>query len=209
MRCRAARRAIVENELQGLGVERSAALDRHLRRCAACTRRSRLEQRLERDLVALHGVELEQIGPVDVVPRVMATIDRSPGLDRRDVPARQLGWASAAAALLALFLLPVFVATLPDPSRLARAGVSLRLVLDHLIERGAALLGVLWTLMRVLLHSLVDALGALGSALALLEPVAVTASAVGYAAMALTVVVVLGRDLRRGALVDSVARKER
>jgi len=185
MRYRAARRAIVENEL------------------------GRLEQELAGLRVLKPAVSTEPFARLDIVPGVMRAIERLPRTDRRDVPARQLGGASAVAALLALFLVPGFLISVPELSRLLPAGRGLSLALGHLLDRGLALGWTLLGLAGSLLHGLVEAVGVLGSTLMLMEPAARAAAIAGYTAMALTVLAVVGHDLIRGERDAPIARKER
>ena len=94
MNCHRARMALIERDLELLTLGHERALDEHLAACPACSEIAAREQRLVRDLAALPSRSLVD---VDVKLRVMGAISVAAPVDRRWVPARQLGWAAAAA----------------------------------------------------------------------------------------------------------------
>lgn len=197
MRCRDAGPALVELGLGLLDPREEADLRAHLERCADCAVEARVERTLGRALLSLRE---EYPHELDVLPRVGRRLAALRPSDLEEVPARQLGWAGAfaTACLVGLaaglwFLLPDLPPLLDGASGLAS---SLGGALGGL---GRALLALI-ALPFKLLGVLAGMLAACGSLLARLEPVAVAAVALGYATMAATVTLVLGRDIRRPLL---------
>jgi hypothetical protein len=197
MRCRSARSAAVERGLGLLSPPGEAALDLHLARCPACARAVRAEERLVEQLAALGETPSLE---VDVTARVLAGLPPFDRVPREDVPARQLGWAGAVAALGAIVVAGSFGGRLPEIEVLLQSAATIAF---NLLGFADALLEPLWALLSVpfrFLGALGESLIELSSRATSLAPVARVTVALGYVAMASTVVLVLIRDLRRPAV---------
>ena len=159
-----------------------------------------------RDLLSLRG---EIPWEIDVRSTVMERLRALGGIDRDEISVAQLGWSAAFASIWVLALLAGLGWLLPESVPLIGelAGL-IRALGDAAAAAGAALLALL-ALPFKLAAILVKPLGALGTLLRQLEPLGVAAVAVSYAAMAATISLVVGRDLRRAlpALADNGERR--
>jgi len=206
MRCPDAKKALLERSLGTALPELLSGLSEHLEHCAACAERERSEQRMLRDLLSLRG---EIPWEIDVRSTVMERLRALGGIDRDEISVAQLGWSAAFASIWVLALLAGLGWLLPESVPLIGelAGL-IRALGDAAAAAGAALLALL-ALPFKLAAILVKPLGALGTLLRQLEPLGVAAVAVSYAAMAATISLVVGRDLRRAlpALADNGERR--
>jgi anti-sigma factor RsiW len=94
MRCREARRSILERDLGTLPPTRGAELERHLAACRACALHAASEAQLTADLVALAATVPPVIDVTEVVARRLRALP--PGRSA-ETPAGPYGWAVAAA----------------------------------------------------------------------------------------------------------------
>lgn len=199
MRCRDAGPALVERGLGLLEPRAEAALRAHLERCPRCAAEARVEGLLGEALLSLRGDCPHEL---DVSARVGGRLHLLRPQDFEEVPARQLGWAAAFAVACLGGLIAGFWFLLPDlpPLLDGAAGVASSLggALEGLARAALALLALPVKLLGVLVRMLT----ACGTLLARLEPVAVAVVGLGYAAMAATITLVLGRDLRRPLLAS-------
>jgi hypothetical protein len=194
MRCRDAERALLEQSLGTARHETLSGLSDHLERCPACAARERDERRMLRDLASLHG---EIPWEVDVGPTVMERIQALGEINRDEISVAQLGWSAATAAVWVAVLIASLTWVVPDSAPLVAAlAGSARAFGEALAAAGAALLALL-ALPFKLAGALAKPLGAFGTLLRQLEPLGITAVAASYAAMAATIFLVVGRDLRR------------
>jgi hypothetical protein len=194
MRCREAGPALIERKLGQLEPGRESALRAHLEVCPRCAAEARVEESLGDALLSLRG---EYPYRVDVRVRVGRRLSDLRPSDLEEVPARQLGWAAVFAAACVAGLVAGFWLLLPDLPSLLDGAAGLASALGGILQGLARALLALLVLPFKLLGVLVRMLGTFGSMLSRLEPVAVAAMALGYAAMATTVTLVLGRDIRR------------
>jgi len=191
MRCRRAKAAIGERTLGLLGTAERGAFERHLSSCAACRSEAEFEVRVAGDLALLRGEILREI---DIAPMVMARLERAPDVNREEVPARQLGFAAAAAVASGVGLLWALFGLRPEVSQLVRdmklLAASLGTLLLQLVDATATLLAVPFKLVLRLLQ-------AIPPVLQNIQPVAITLVAVAAALMAVSIVFILGRDFKR------------
>jgi hypothetical protein len=194
MRCRDARRALLEQNLGMARRETRSGLSGHLERCPTCAIQERGEQRMLRDLASLRG---EIPWEIDVRLTVMERIQMLGRIDRDEISVAQLGWSAAIAVLWVSVLFAGLGWLLPEGAPLIGelAGL-LRALVDAGAAAGAALLALL-ALPFKLAGILAKPLGAIGTLLKQLEPLGLAAVAVSYAAMAATISLVIGLDLRR------------
>lgn len=194
MDCRSAKKAIVERSLGLLAPSAEEALCRHLEGCEPCRAEQRAENRLKLDLESLRESFPHAI---DVRPRVMREIGSLDRVEREHIPARQIGWAAAAAIACCLALLGSLPWLLPQVSPLlgqikimaatfGKVLVELASPLISLITVPFKLLGLAYRLAAVFV-----------SQLSRLEPAAITAAAFCYMAMAATITLIVGRDLKK------------
>jgi hypothetical protein len=201
MNCREARRTIVGRSLGPLAPELGSALRRHLERCRACAAEERIERCLKRELASLRG---EFPHAIDIRRRVMRDISGLGSVEREVVPARQIGWAAAAAIACSLVLLGSLPWLWPQlPPLLADLKV-MAATFGRVAVDLAAPLGTLLALPFKLAGVLFRSLAGFASLLSRLEPAAIGAIAICYMAMAATITLIVGRDLTqsRPALQD-------
>ena len=194
MDCRAARKAIVERSLGLLATGLDEALCRHLEGCESCRAEQVVEQRLKLDLESLRGSFPHAI---DVHGRVLREIGTLGGIEREVVPARQIGWAAAAAVACGLGLLAILPWLWPDLSPLL---ADLRIAASTFIKIIGELAAPLVSLLALpfkLAGTLFRMLAALFSLLSRLQPAAIAALTACYVVMATTITLVVGRDLKR------------
>jgi hypothetical protein len=196
MICRRARRAIDERSLGRLAPARTAELETHLRQCPACSSAERADRLIVDELASLRG----QIPySVDVRRRVMIEIDRLGPTDRNEVPAAQLGWATAVVGLGGIVLLVLLWGSWPE----WRVGMeNVFALVRGLAEVSTTLATLLISLLSIpfkMIAGLRDLWIEVPSAAARLKPFAIFGVALCYLIMAGTIVGVVGRDLRHSA----------
>lgn len=206
MRCRDAGPALVELGLGLLEPREESALRAHLQACPRCAAEARLEGALSD---ALQSLREEYPHEIDVRPRVSQGLAALRPHDFDEVPARQLGWAAGFATACLAGMAGGLWFLLPDLHPLLDGAAGLASGLAGVLQGLARALLALLALPIKLLGVLAGLLTACGSLLARLEPVAVAAIALSYAAMAATVTLVLGRDLRRPLLAPRGKEHER
>jgi len=194
MNCHRARMAIVEQELGELTLGFERALADHLDSCAGCREHAAMERLLALDLVALRVAEPPH---VDVRVDVMERIGELPRVETQVVPARQLAWAAAAAVTAAVVLLAGFRS---QANELAVAGGTAvdgtRAMLSAVGSVFAAVRGLLvlpWKLLASLSQAAAPALDMAGR----YEALALATVTLGLLSMMLTIVWIVGNDLRR------------
>lgn len=197
MRCRRAQQAMLERELGLASPEAERALARHLARCAPCADRQLAAGRLS---AGLTSSRIDLPFEIDVVPALLPRLAALPPIDREEVPVRQLGWAAAAGFACALLLLACVVPLFPELSGIARGGWLLgRALLAAAGDLARPMVSLLSLPFR-LLASLQGLAATVATLAGRLEPLGAGAVALGYAAMALTIVIAVGRDLKAPAL---------
>jgi hypothetical protein len=193
--CARAGRAIEARERARLAPGDGARLERHLAGCAACAAAARVESRLTRELFTLRT---EIPFEVDVAATVRQRIAALGPIERFEVPPRQLGWAAAAAVAGAVALL---VAVWGAREELGRLVADAAVVTRELTRVGLALAGGLAGIRlvpaRVALRAAAAVLGAAAPDGPGAPPAVVALTALGYAAMTVTITLLVGRDLRR------------
>jgi hypothetical protein len=194
MDCRAARKAIVEHSLGLRATGLDGALCRHLEGCESCRAEHAVEQRLKLDLESLRGSFQHAI---DVHGRVLREIGTLGGIEREVVPARQIGWAAAAALACCAALLGSLPWLLPEISPLLGQikimAATFGRVLAELVSPLISLITVPFKIMGLAY----ELAAVFFSQLSRLEPAAITAAACCYTAMAATITLVVGRDLKK------------
>jgi predicted anti-sigma-YlaC factor YlaD len=193
MRCEEARTAIVAREFGPLGPAWTAALDEHLRRCESC----RVLAEGEAALTETLRRAAPAVPAVDVSVRIRERIRSSAPLDRRLVRGREIALAAAVAMSAALGLSVTWTvvgAEIVNGLRIAKTfggglGIAVLALWRPIGEVAAVLLRV---------GSVgIEALWTSGRALAGAVPGVQAAIALAGAAIALAVVVLVGRDVRR------------
>ena len=193
MNCRKAARALDERSLGQLSPGKAAELDTHLRRCPACCSAERADRWIAQELATLRG----QIPySVDVRRRVMIEIDRTGPPVRNEVSAWQLGWATAVVGLGAIALLALLWGSWPE----WRTGVeNVFALVQGLAEVSATLAGLLVSLLSIpfkMIAGLRDLWIEVPFVATRLKPFAIVGVAACYLIMAVTIVGVVGRDVR-------------
>ena len=194
MNCREARRAIVERSLEPLMPERDAALRRHLGRCACCAAEERFERRLKNELATLRG-ECPQT--VNIRQRVMRELSGMGSVERDLVTPKQIGWAAAAAIACSIGLLGSLPWLWPQLTPLL---AELKAMAATFGRIGADLTAPFLTLISLpfkLAVTMLKSLSGFSSLLSKLEPAAIGTIAICFMAMAATITLVVGRDLRK------------
>ena len=199
MRCRQARARFLERRAGLLTRKKEAGLEDHLRSCAACATDERFEEGLAADFALLRAPL-----PIrcNVTQRVMTRIAEIGRVDREEIPAGHLAWAGGAAVAVGLTVLFVGLAGWP----------SLLDALRYATRWTAALVQSSANLMRFALAStvplftgaraLVGAVRAAGPALKVLEPILEGTIVFSIAAVTISTLWVVGRDLRPQALTS-------
>jgi hypothetical protein len=181
-----------------------AMLRQHLDGCRACAAEERLERLLRRDLGALCD---EPPPPIDVGERVMRQVAELARPRSDELPTRQLGWAALVAAAWVAALVGGLVLLAPDLPALYEGSRELAGAVGGVLSGlGSALMAVL-TLPLELARAALTVLKALGGQLAPAQPVGVAVVALAYVAMAATITLVVGRDLRRALPAPINGRK--
>ena len=194
MNCREARRAIVERSLEPLMPERDAALRRHLGRCACCAAAERFERRLKNELATLRG-ECPQT--VNIRQRVMRELSGMGSVERDLVTPKQIGWAAAAAIACSIGLLGSLPWLWPQLTPLL---AELKAMAATFGRIGADLTAPFLTLISLpfkLAVAMLKSLSGFSSLLSKVEPAAIGTIAICFMAMAATITLVVGRDLRK------------
>jgi hypothetical protein len=203
MICRRAIRALDERSLGRLTPAKAAELETHLRQCPACATAARVDRLIADDLASLRG----QIPySIDVRRRVMIEIDRLGPAAREEVPASQLGWATAVAGVGGIVLLVLLWGSWPE-WRVGMEGVFA--LVRGLADVSATLASVLLSLFSLpfkMIAGLRDFWLQVPAVASRLKPFAIIGVAVCYLIMAGTIVGVVGRDLRHPATTP--AREE-
>ena len=133
---------------------------------------------------------------IDVRRRVMIEIERLGPQDRHEVPAWQLGWATAVVGVGAIALLALLWGSWPEWRTGAENGFAL---VRGLADVSATLAGLLLSLVSLpfkMVAGLWDLLIEIPSMASRFEPFAVVGVALCYLIMTGTIVGVVGRDLR-------------
>jgi len=190
---------MVELGLGLLDAAAESALRAHLASCPRCAAEARAEGRV-RD--ALRTLREEYPGEIDVRARVGRRLAAGEFPYGAEASARQLGWAAAFAAACLVGLGAGLRLLLPELPPLWNETAGLVSALGGALEGLARVLIALLALPLKLFGVLIRTLGAFGSPLSRLEPLAFAAVALGYAGMSATAVLVLGRDLRRPLLAS-------
>jgi hypothetical protein len=203
MRCRTARKALLDRDLRLPAGPDAARLEHHLATCAACASEAATDGILARDLAALSRSAPERI---DVTVRVLVEVEDLWALDRRPVPAKQLAWAwvwayalALTVAILGLGILVFVPKELPD---LGHFSEGLPAAASALAQPFLLLFAVARGLGRVGL----EILELISQLLVTVQPVVQVAMMLALAIMAAITTVVLGKDLRR--YPAALARKE-
>jgi hypothetical protein len=209
MRCRRAERLILENELGShVGAIASAELIEHLAGCPSCAARQAFERQLVAELGALSSTAAPATPATSAVcSRVMQRIERSGVIARPDDPVRGLGWATAAACAVGLFLALMLVAALPGVPRLLAAARDSVVALGAAWDRALPALVALFALPFRLLGPMLELAHGLSSLLGRLGPLAHAAALCACMGMIVTIATVVTRDLALGRL--SVSQEER
>jgi hypothetical protein len=196
MICRRAIRALDERSLGRLAPAKAAKLETHLRQCPACSTAARVDRLIADELASLRG----QIPySIDVRRRVMLEIDRLGPAAREEVPASQLGWATAVAGLGGIVLLVLLWGSWPE----WRVGMeNVFALVRGLADVSATLFSVLLSLLSLpfkMIAGLRDLWHQVPVVASRLKPFAIVGIALCYLIMASTIVGVVGRDLRHPA----------
>lgn len=141
MRCRYARRSLVDRREGRLSPAAERELDRHLEGCAACAREGRWEAELARDLALLHR---ERPVRVEVSSRVLRELDAAGEPDRRLVPLVEIRRAGVLAGAMVVLL--------------AVAGVFVGWSLPEALSEAGRLLGMSSAVLQALAGPLAAAL---------------------------------------------------
>jgi predicted anti-sigma-YlaC factor YlaD len=193
MNCRRVKRALGERSLARLSPGQAADLETHLRHCPDCSSAEQADRWIIDELTSLRG----QIPyAVDVRRRVMIEIERLAPQDRQEVPAWQLGWATAVVGIGAIVLLALLWGSWPEWRTGVENGFAL---MRGLAEVSVTLAGLLFSLLSLpfkMVAGLWDLLLEVPPMASRLKPFAVAGVALCYLIMIGTIVGVVGRDLR-------------
>jgi hypothetical protein len=176
----------------------NATLDLHLETCSDCAARATAEAELSALLV---GLRSSPPPAVDVTGQVMRNLPEQWSAGD-DVSSRQLGWAAASAVTVVALLLAGFWRMLPSLADAAGDAWTTASSLRHSLAAVFATAATLASSIFETTARLFGALAPLASALRGLEPVVIAATALSATIMALTIVFVVGRDLRGRALPE-------
>jgi hypothetical protein len=191
MRCRSARRSLIERDLSLLSDESLTALDAHLGGCARCAARARADAALTADLLALR---VEAPLPIDVTERVVAELPAAPPTGYEELRAQPFGWAVAGAVASAIALVWGLWELAPALPAVAQHVGSL---FQGAKPLATAAVGPIVTLASALARLLANLLGAATPVLRSLQPIATTAILASFAMMTCTIALVVVRDLRK------------
>ena len=185
---------MLPHELGLVSPARSAGLVAHLESCPECTAWNARERALT-DAIAALRVDIPLA--VDVSARVVSRVSGTDPAPANQLTAQQLGWFSAVALAFGTVVLVGLWSVLPDLPLLIDTARALLSGADHLVTGlGAPLLALVATLAR-------SAGGALRSFQALYDPLqqvgplAIAMIALCTTMMVASILLVLGRDLRR------------
>ena len=191
MRCRRARRFLVERDLGLLSGRARAALDAHLTGCVDCVAHATADAALTADLLSLR---VDTPFEIDVRDRVVADLPATLPTGLGELRTQPFGWAVAGAIASAVALvwgLWELTSTLPA---LAQYAGSLFQGAKPLVASSLATLATFATAVGQLLANL---LGAAAPVFRSLQPVATTAILASFVMMSCTIALVVARDLRK------------
>jgi len=194
VRCSTARRRRLDVELSLATPAERAAWEAHVSACPACAAWTERERSLTAALTSCAGRAPIEI---DVTARVMAELSRVGPAPREAFSTRLLAWWLSLTALGGVALVAAFWALLPDAASLGgdarlmilavgRVFGGLSVPLAGVVSALSGAAGALAALLRTVLSTLKS-----------LEPAAVATVVCCTVTMTATIVVVLGRDLRR------------
>lgn len=191
MRCRRARKLLIERDLGPLRAAMATALDDHLADCTDCSLRADVEATLTVELTLLR---VDAPSSIDVAGRVVAQIEAVRPGDVAEVPTRPFGWATAAALACGLALSWALWELAPGLPEIARQIGSVLAATKPLL--GATADSVV-TVASAVGRLLANLLGAAAHVLRSVKPIGIAAllSAVGM--MASTIALVVARDFRK------------
>ncbi len=185
---------MLPNELGLVSATDSAALAAHLESCPECAAWNAREQALTAAIAALR-VELPL--PVDVSARVISRVSAADPAPADQLTAQQAGWFSAVAFAFGAVLLVGLWKVAPDLPLLADTARAMLSGADHIVTGlGAPLLAFVATLARSA-GGTIRSFKVLYGPLQQVAPVAVAAIALCTTMMAASILLVLGRDLKR------------
>jgi hypothetical protein len=204
MKCRRTRATCLERELAAIPVELHHDAERHLAECEDCAAWAASSHSLTEDLASLY---VEAPIEIDVTARVMDEIRDELPVAVDVVPARQLGWAAAAAVACVVLVLSALVPFAPEMGSLARDGWSVASGLAR--AAGSALAAPAESAVTAsagVAGNLLGSLTAVAGELTGLEPIAATVIGVFFLLMSTTIALVVGRDFRGPAWTESRSR---
>ncbi len=203
MRCREARTTFTELELGLTRAEARGMLATHLARCSDCTAWVSRERRLTASLATLRT---ELPFEIDVSARVATALGELLPASAGRVSGRELAWSGAVAAAASLSLALGLWQLTPG---LAPLAVRLRGLGSALLSAASTLTspveGLVATVARVL-GDLLASLGKVAGTLESLQPIAIATVAISTLMMAVSIVLVVGRDLRRPHWIEEESR---
>ena len=191
MRCRRARKFLVERDLGLLSGPARAALDAHLADCVDCVARARSDAALTADLLSLR---VDAPFGIDVRNRVVAGLPATRPAGFGELRTQPFGWAVAGAIASAVALVWGLLEMTPTFPALAQYVGSLFQSAKPLVASSLAMLATLATAAGRLLANL---LGATAPVFRSLEPIATTAILASFVMMSCTIALVVARDLRK------------
>ena len=194
MRCKTARKKLLHDELGLVSATGSADLAAHLESCPECAAWNARERALT-DAIAALRVELPLA--VDVSARVISRVSAADPGPANQLTAREAGWVSAVAFAFGTALVVGLWKVAPDLPLLAHTARAMLSGAEHIVTGlGAPLLAFVATLARSVGGTL-RSFQVLYGPLQQLGPVAVATIALCTTMMAASILLVLGRDLKR------------
>jgi hypothetical protein len=187
----------VERDLGAIGPHVEASLQAHFESCASCAAWASTERRLTADLALLRSAAPFEIDVTSRVARDLAGLRPA----REEVSTRQLGWAVAAAVACGAGLLVGLWALVPGLARAASGGRALFTSLRHAFAGVADAIITIAATGFGLLGDLVSSLAVASSGLQPLVPAAIAVVALGWVMMGTTVIVVVGRDIKKATWI--------
>lgn len=195
MRCDAVEKALVERETGLLSPEKTKALDDHLAACPACRAGAEVERRITADLALLGALPAPE---VEIRSRVSGEIGAMEAVDRSPVPLGDLGWAGAAAMVLAAAVLVPGLWLLPELPGAARQVWALAGGLGSAAKNVLAPFEPVLDVFGQIAGVVLDTLGHFAPLAGVIGQVALAATLLAILLMTGVTTYVVGRDFFRG-----------
>jgi len=203
MNCRQVTNSFLDIELGLAGKDTRLAFESHLAGCVVCTARVTAERQLTRQLEQLRVATPVEL---DLTARVLARVARTEPAQREEPTVWQLAWSAGGLIAFSVALLFGLWRLVPAVSILTTESRTLFTGLQRTISGLAAPLTALVSTLARMLGGMLRSLAGLAEHLQSLEPLFITTVAFCTVTMATSIILVVGRDIRRPRWIEEEPR---